>query len=263
MIDISSPKLTWRGSRQVANYKNAMQNLIIRHAGDWRLVWPQKVEGLKRLEVLMRSCPWLVITQAQQVFACGSCPRHYWSELPLKSQTLAHHAMPSDTAEWNLPNFHVCSIMLSNHIPRVNLSPSSWARQSSLSIDVYTLSLFKSWVKLNGHVYILLLTGGCGWWWRRGCRWALMNACYAWPCKGSRALPYTFMGIKRRRIKKKEKAQPSLKSWSLLFSFIKGGSRLLQKATIINGGWRITRGRDHYYSGLSSLAVSDQSSNSS
>jgi len=111
--------------------------------------------------------------------------------------------MPSDTAEWNLPNFHVCSIMLSNHIPRVNLSPSSWARQSSLSIDVYTLSLFKSWVKLNGHVYILLLTGGCGWWWRRGCWRALMNACYAWPCKGSRALPYTFMGIKRRRRRRK------------------------------------------------------------
>jgi hypothetical protein len=40
----------------------------------------------------------------------------------------------------------------------------------------------------------------------------------------------------KKKTKKKEKAQPSLKSWSLFFSFIKGGSRLLQKATIINGG---------------------------
>jgi hypothetical protein len=93
-IYISSPKVTWRGSRQVANYKNAMQNLIIRHAGDWRLVWPQKVEGLKRLEVLMRSCPWLVITQTQQVICLWVMPSPLlvWAAIKITNSRPSCHA---------------------------------------------------------------------------------------------------------------------------------------------------------------------------
>jgi hypothetical protein len=71
-----------------------MQNLIIRHAGDWRLVWPQKVEGLKRLEVLMRSCPWLVITQTQQVICLWVMPSPLlvWAAIKITNSRPSCHA---------------------------------------------------------------------------------------------------------------------------------------------------------------------------